>query len=305
MTDDGARQRERLPAGPRPGSATLDHVLITRFNLPSAGVEGQVRHREGWLDERVDLFETYCLPSVRAQTNQNFRWLVYLDPASPDWLVQRLTPHVRDGVFEPVYRAEVTPALILDDIRATLPVTAEQLLTTNLDNDDGLARDFVDRLQRVAPGNPRTAVYLETGLVLGPAGLFRRRDRRNAFCSVRESWTDPVTCWADWHTLLPRRMPAVTVSGPPAWLQVVHGGNVSNRIRGRLVASHAYEARFPVLPAGLAQPTRPDLWSDRLLAEPARTLRESARALAKHALLRLVGKRGMDALKARAGGASS
>ena len=264
-----------------------------------------MRQREGWLTDRVGLFEKYCLPSVRAQTNQNFRWLIYFDPDSPEWLIRRLSPYVRDQVFEPIYRAEVTPSIILDDIRSGPTTPSADLLTTNLDNDDGLAADFVDRLQRVQTNGPRSALYLASGLILGPDGLFLRVDRLNAFCSVRETWADPVTCWADWHTLLPRSMPSVTAFGPPAWLQVVHGSNVSNRVRGRLVASNGYTALFPTLPNDLSQPTRSDLLHDHLLRGPVRLLRESCRAAVKATLLFLVGKSGVDRIKAWRGGEAS
>ncbi len=42
----------------------VDHVLLTRFNLPTPGVEGLIRAREGWLQDRIELFELYCAPSV-------------------------------------------------------------------------------------------------------------------------------------------------------------------------------------------------------------------------------------------------
>lgn len=299
MTTDDAAHRKRLPRhrDRAPSTSALDHVLITRFNLPTSGAERRVRERDGWLSTRADLFEKHCLPSVRARSNQNFRWLVYLDPESPEWLLTRLAPHIRDGVFEPIFRAEVTPALIVRDIRAGLAKPAAELLTTNLDNDDGLATDFVDRLQRIDPGGPRAALYLATGLILGPEAVYLRVDTLNAFCSVRESWEDPVTCWADWHTRLPRSMPSIAVPGPPAWLQVVHGSNVSNRVRGRLVASHTYTALFPTLPADLPQPTRAERRRDQLVTGPSRFLRESSRAAAKNALLRLVGKDGIDHIK--------
>ena len=50
----------------------LDHVLLTRFNLPSKGHESLVRAQENWLRNRVVLFERYCLPSVAAQTCRSF-----------------------------------------------------------------------------------------------------------------------------------------------------------------------------------------------------------------------------------------
>ncbi len=43
----------------------VDHVFLTRFNLPSAGFESMVRAKQGWLQNRVELFERFCLPSLR------------------------------------------------------------------------------------------------------------------------------------------------------------------------------------------------------------------------------------------------
>lgn len=67
--------------------------------------------------------------------------------------------------------------------------------------------------------------------------MYLRHDDRNAFCSVRSSWSAPVTCWSARHNQLSEIMATEEIGGPPAWLQVVHGLNVSNRIRGRLVAA--------------------------------------------------------------------
>ena len=39
--------------------------------------------------------------------------------------------------------------------------------------------------------------------------------------------------------------PVVQVGGPGGWLQVVHGGNVSNKIRGRRVPPAELAGRFP------------------------------------------------------------
>ncbi|MCU1424755.1 MAG: hypothetical protein JWM51_1046, partial [Microbacteriaceae bacterium] len=74
-------------------SAEADHVLLTRFNLPSAGVESLIRAQEGWLRTRVELFERYCVPSVLAQTSSSYRWLIYFDPESPQWLKDRVEVH--------------------------------------------------------------------------------------------------------------------------------------------------------------------------------------------------------------------
>jgi N-acetylglucosaminyl-diphospho-decaprenol L-rhamnosyltransferase len=293
MTD---QERRESPAEPT-ASTDINHVLLTRFNLPSAGAESRIRAQNGWLTARMDLFERYCLPSVAAQGNRNFSWIVYLDPESPTWLLERMQKYEADGVLTPIYRARVDRTELLADIRATQDRQRAVLLTTNLDNDDGLAADFVDRLQQVATPHPRAAVYLRNGLITSPGGLFLRRDRRNAFCSVRESWNDPVTCWSDWHNLLGRSMPVIELGGAPGWLQVVHGNNVSNRVRGRLVAAARFEPHFGALLAGAQTPTVRRFLQDRLVAGPARRARDAFRTAAKWTAMRFLGKAGLDRVK--------
>jgi hypothetical protein len=122
----------------------MEHAILTRFNLPSAGRESLVRAHAGWLAHRVELFERYCLPSVRSQTSAQFGWLVYFDPESPRWLRQRIEDWSADGTMVPLFRAEVSNAELLSDIEAHLGRHDAWLVTTNLDNDDALATDFVE-----------------------------------------------------------------------------------------------------------------------------------------------------------------
>ncbi|MCU1507389.1 MAG: hypothetical protein QOG18_1762 [Microbacteriaceae bacterium] len=280
----------------------LNHVLLTRFNLPSAGVESSIRARDGWLDDRVDLFERYCLPSVLAQSNQNFSWIIYFDPQSPAWLLNRIDGYAAEGVCRPIFRASVDRPQLLADVRSASLAERDLLITTNLDNDDGLAIDFVDRLQRAEIDHPRSAVYLTNGLISSRDGLYLRHDRHNAFCSVRESSLDPVTCWSDWHNLLGRSMPVVELGGEPAWLQVVHGANVSNRVRGTLVSPVGYRDAFaPIFgnpgSGNPAVPSRGRMLRDRMVDSPIRVCREASRAGVKWLLMATVGKRGLDRIK--------
>ncbi|OMH23859.1 hypothetical protein BKD30_10840 [Tersicoccus phoenicis] len=276
---------------------TIDHVLLTRFNLPSPGVESLVRAKEGWLRNRQSLFERYCLPSVRAQVQRSFHWIIYLDVQSPDWLKNRITELSHDGLFVPIYREEVPRDDLLKDIRAVTGAAGDVLLTTNLDNDDAVAVDFVARLQKGVAGTARRALYLTNGLIMQTDALYRHRDVSNAFCSVAESWNAPVTCWSDWHNRLEYSMPATRLHGAPGWLQVVHGGNVSNRVRGVRVRPDRYTALFPSVVATMPQPRSRDLWMDQLVRSRVRLLRDGARAVAKRTILQVGGKAGLDRIK--------
>jgi hypothetical protein len=274
----------------------LDHVLLTRFNLPTNGVEGFIRARDGWLRERVVLFETYCAPSVRSQTCQNFQWIVYFDPGSPEWLhdwISRCAP----GRFIPIFRSSVSSDEAIVDIRRICGGEASALVTSNLDNDDALALDFVERVQRAAPQVYRTAVYIRHGLIKSGVRLYLRRDVRNAFCSVIENWESPSTCWSDWHNLLGRSMQVVELTGDPGWLQVVHSRNVSNRVRGRLVSASRYAQFFPGLLNDVAPVSFMGHAHDLGLAQPSRILKEAARAALKGLAMRAVGKEGLSRAK--------
>ena len=279
-------------------STGVDHVLLTRFNLPTPGVEGLVRAREGWLTERADLFERYCAPSVARQTSP-FTWILYLDPESPGWLFDRLQPYVDHGLFRPVLRTSVGPEELAEDLAVAVPRPASHLLTSNLDNDDGLATDFLARLRTVAPARTRRAVYLTRGLILSPEGLFLRTDRHNAFCSVLEPWPGAKTSWSERHNELGQVMPVVRLHGSPAWLQVVHGGNVSNRVRGRLVAPDAYRAQFGSLLDDAPTPSPRSMVTDAVLRLPRRVVRDGARTALREAGLWALGRDGYESLKWR------
>jgi hypothetical protein len=280
----------------------IDHVLLTRFNLPTRGVESTIRAKEGWLRDRVALFERYCLPSVSSQTSKDFRWIIYFDPQSPDWLMEKIETLSASGIFVPIFRESVSPAELVSDLRETTHALRSHLITTNLDNDDGLAADFVERIQSIPVSAEHTALYLGRGIIKSASGLYRRRDPHNAFCSVRENWTDPQTCWVDWHDLLPRHMEAKSIGGAPGWLQVIHGTNVSNRVRGTRTVRGALPSLFPGLIEDVDDPNRSELLRARLVVEPARAVREGVRLTAKRAARAVLGKEGLDRVKSALAG---
>lgn len=274
------------------------HAILTRFNLPSIGTESLIRAKDGWLKQRVGLFERYCLPSVAGQSNQNFRWITYFDPESPDWLRDRIEDWSHLTQFVPVFRSSVPQEQLVADIESVLGKSHRHLITTNLDNDDGLANDFIDRIQALPASNSPTAVYLINGLILTDSRVYLRRDRTNAFCSVMEPMrTGALTCWHDWHNLLGESMPVTELGGPPAWLQVIHGSNVSNRVRGRLASSSQYRELYFGHLDEIRDPRRVDLLLDMLVHQPVRLVRDGLRTATKRVALKVGGKEGLDRLK--------
>lgn len=68
------------------------HYLLTRFNLAlwQEDKNGQTIDRGEWIRKRLELFETYCLPSVAGQTCQEFRWILLVDADTPVDLRERI-----------------------------------------------------------------------------------------------------------------------------------------------------------------------------------------------------------------------
>jgi hypothetical protein len=275
----------------------VDHVLLTRFNLPSVGFESIIRAQDGWLKDRIELFERYCIPSVQAQTCQAFHWIAYFDPESPEWLKSRIQSHVDDKLYTPIFRSSVSLTELTEDMLNVTGGKASRLITSNLDNDDALAVDFVARLQKAAPERGRTAIYLARGVIKSKSHLYLRVDKTNAFASVADDWPPSYSCWSDWHTRLGKSMPTLELYGEPAWFQVVHGRNVNNRVRGRLTSPSKYDYLFPGLLDEIQTPNPQEYAIDTFVARPRRFARDSGRTVGKNIALRLLGKDSLDKTK--------
>jgi hypothetical protein len=257
----------------------FQHVLITRFNLATPGRESDIRNRPGWLAERFDLFDRHCLPSVAAQTVTDFVWVVLFDEETPAPFKERIEACRRVYPFTPVF----TPMFRGDDwiriISNTAGLCEPWLLTTRLDNDDALARDFVERLHaevRAAPAE-RAAFNFTRGFVVCHGRVYALTHTSNAFVSLLEQRdAQASTVMAHRHMSIGSAATVRQIGGPGGWIQMVHGGNVSNKIRGRRVAPQVLQDRIPPGAAGsLSAASSASILVDNLLFAPLREGRDS------------------------------
>jgi len=264
------------------------HVIMTRFNLATPGRESRIRLRPGWLSERFGLFERYCLPSIAAQTVQTFTWIIYFDEETPAEFRERIEAcrrvHPFVAYFSPLFPSEGWPRSVREVLAPGGTAPAPWLLSTRLDNDDGLAVDHVQRLQAAvaAKARPeRCSLNLTDGLVLHDGRVYDHTHLSNAFASWLEPWDDAMcTAQSIEHMKMDQYGPIQQVPGPPAWLQVVHGGNVSNKIRGRRVPAGRARGRFPPeLLAGLQESSSTTIALENLFLTPRRSALDAASAL--------------------------
>jgi hypothetical protein len=139
----------------------LEHFLLTRFSYrasdASENVAGPTRKisedplEPGRLELRFRLFESACLPSVKAQTDQQFKWIIIVDRDMPAAFRSRLETLLegRPNFFIHPYDAAVR----MDRLEWLAPyfdqgAVPDYVLSTNLDDDDALPDNFVASVHR-------------------------------------------------------------------------------------------------------------------------------------------------------------
>ena len=247
------RCRRRHEAAP-----AFRHLLLTRYNIRSRfGVEGGIDPTDpDWLEHRASLFEKFCAPSVEWQTVRDFEWVMFVDPATP----QRF--------LAPLERcATLIRASGIDDavaqLAARIPDDGRLLITSRIDNDDSIVREFMAEARKAAlehRNGPRSAVAFSHGVHVDIETWLAKQTYvpRSPFMTLIE--TAPPWRLVSWypHNKIDDAMPLTAIStAAPMWLQTVHGRNASNsRNRESLQMGKLDACHFAGLFPGLDDPER-------------------------------------------------
>lgn len=223
------------------------HFLITRFNLRLRTTRAGRRQQPGltheWMEERLDLFERVCAPSVRHQTNQEFVWLLFLDEETPPATVARVVSAVAGVEAELVFLpAGSDDSTIAAAVRERVHAETGLLLTTRLDNDDALHEDAMAKIRKTARPHRREFLNPRFGWVTDGRLARVKAHKYGHFTTLVEPREfgefRTVHCGLA-HSRVRRFARVRQVGGGPFWLEVVHGRNVSNRMVGEPRA-HSY-----------------------------------------------------------------
>jgi hypothetical protein len=231
-------------------SQRMRHFIITPFCVRRT-FTGKMQAElppDAWIEHRLRLFEDYCLPSVIRQSEQNFNWFIYFDDSTPTRYLEQMRSLIAPFSHISIKMCAFweSPTLI-KHVRETLSEDTRWIITSRLDNDDGVHREFVSRLHEAARER-REFLNFPCGVILYAGKCYLYRHPSNAFLSLVEPVDEMRTAWSIAHESAIQVAPVRQLSDVPGFLQVVHGQNVSNKPRGHRVRARVALRGFESLP---------------------------------------------------------
>jgi hypothetical protein len=207
----------------------IHHFILTQFNV-ARRFNGRLQKKPGdaWMQRRLRLFEEYCLPSVRAQRNQDFTWLIRVDKDTSTEDMHRIrgdadSTQIVVGSFRPAMETKITGE-------------SDIIIMSRLDNDDAIHREFttcirerVDETTKIVDvegyrmdiRGGRRDTYLTT---------YHERKKTSPFISlITPAKPDFPSVLQYSHHEMGQYYP-VDMLQKRLFMQVVHGDNVANRI---------------------------------------------------------------------------
>tara|TARA_R110000803_G_scaffold102638_12_gene170769 strand:- start:3945 stop:4568 length:624 start_codon:yes stop_codon:yes gene_type:complete len=206
----------------------LRHYILTRYNYGLYSDNPyNVTDPEVWMEHRWPLFEV-CAHSIESQINQNFSWIISVDPKTPKYWVDKIHNLTGATVITQI------PQLYMRD----LEINTEWVATTRLDNDDYYFPTFTHEIQSNFAKRKEILDINYLALDLDRARFFTsgRWKPNSPFITLIEEAGDLDTVFEYAHShVLENYRCRFVVEEEPLAVQVVHEENVSNKIRGQEV----------------------------------------------------------------------
>lgn len=238
--------------------------INTRFNIVLKGNIERVDKAGGatgtndWLARRFDLFERVCLPSLMAQTDGDFHWLVFFSDRTPEPFLTRIKElHQRFPAFIPCFLVdgEMQVRRYKAEVRKLLTPEDTHIITARIDNDDAFHVSYVERLQSEFRGQDDEMINFLNGIQydMDRGVVADLRKHSNPFIARIERVIDGQvkTILDVMHHQAQDTGLLRDVDTIPMWLQLIHSGNVLNsfasgRVRYAIDLEKEFGIRGPV-----------------------------------------------------------
>ena len=219
----------------------MKHFLVTRFNLKTEdwkfAVDGSEVLTDEWLKNRWQLFETFCLPSVINQSNNNFIWTVFFDTQTDEYYKKKINElSLTFSNFKPIYidSMNLFQSKLKEFIHDNCDDNDKQIITTRLDNDDIIHESFISRIQSLASkAKDNTVIDLRKGYQMQLKKTYLLKEISlafNPFISVVENSNNFETIITKQHLEWKKNTTIISDDQSFLWVQIIHSKNKLNTI---------------------------------------------------------------------------
>lgn len=212
---------------------SFKHFIITPFNVDlisrsTAPVKDKILNYD-YLETRWQFFYQFCYPNVYNQTNQNFKWLLFFDKETPVTFKKRLKILAEYDNIIIIYtpkKVDFQPFLV-NILSEYTDKTITHIITSWLDNDDAIAIDYVDMVQKQFYGQNFEYINFPYGFILHKKGLYLKKNYCNQYLSLIEKNDDVLTCKIMKHNKIyglskKEGLPVNQVITKPMWIKLEH-----------------------------------------------------------------------------------
>jgi len=218
----------------------MRHFVLTRSAYPA-----DYRANK----QRLALLQGVTVPSMLAQTERRWTWVVLMDQTDP---LARERRDAFESVGVPVkvfYVTDPEASLYRAGWAEAIGMSEEPTLTTRLDDDDALAPDFLQRIRTAAEDaneQGRVVWMLPQGFAVYRGRQREMRHEANSWATLQTPPGDSAVVYDFGHKRIGGHAPIRLVDDKPAWLFVRHA---DTRSRNRAVSgpiTAALRRLFPV-----------------------------------------------------------
>ncbi len=226
------------------------HYVVTRFNITMFfGKESRDKNiipaktnlEDAYLEYRFSLFEQYTFPSLKNQTNSNFKWIVLFHAETPEKFKKKIE-ELQDEMknFVPLFldegQSKDANKIIADYLRQDC--RKDWIVTSRIDNDDFFEETYIETVQKYVEKHElkRYILSLPYGLQydLRKALLLKYFRVTNHFITLvsrKEEEVNHIT--GLYHDKLRNYNIEIQSfdDGIPKWMEIVHEANQKNETR--------------------------------------------------------------------------
>ena len=230
----------------------FDHYIATRFNIQHSGWQntksGNEVLTENWLQNRFEIFEKYTLPAVLNQSSKNFKWCIFFDLNTSQVFKKKIQRLLEKHLFMSAIFIENYDELVPEFIFFIKQnkTSASYIITTRIDNDDIIHRDFVKTIQSLFHPRDLCVIDLRSGFQMSidvePAEVRNYSHPFNAFLSVIEPVNSCSTIYSRQHYHW-KNEKTIVYEKKRLWIELSHDENYVNHRQVKLKMSYSFEPK--------------------------------------------------------------